>query len=134
MKREYVEGEYQGKIITDFDQTRTIFPEARIALADVMDRRVSQGELGESIELMHASASVASYFDQVSLRKLLPGDGRAARKKIFISYAHAAEKDTGWVGRTQTHLKGLTRSSNVEVWTDTMIGPSESGERRSSEL
>jgi hypothetical protein len=33
MKREYVEGEYKGKIITDFDQTQTVFPEGPLALA-----------------------------------------------------------------------------------------------------
>ena len=123
MKTEYVEGEYKGRIITDFDQTQTIFPEARLALSNVMDRLVSRGQLGETIELMHASGSVESYFDEVARRELLPNKGRAHRKKIFISYAHAAEENTGWVSRIQTHLHGLTHSSDFEVWADTKIEP-----------
>jgi hypothetical protein len=123
MKKEYVEGEYRGRIITDFDQTRTVFPEARLALSNVMDRLVSRGELRETIELMHASASVESYFDEIKRQELLAPMERANRTKIFISYAHAAEKETGWVSRIQTHLNGLTHSSNVEVWADTKIEP-----------
>jgi TIR domain. len=123
MKTEYVEGEYRGRIITDFDQTQTVFPEARLALSNVMDRLVSRGELRETIELMHASASVDSYFDEIARRKLLPNKGRAQRTKIFISYAHAAEENTGWVSRIQTHLGALTYSSDFEVWADTKIEP-----------
>jgi len=123
MKNEYVEGEYGGRIITDFDQTRTIFPEARLALSKVMDRLVSRGELRESIELMHATASVESYFDEIARRELLPRGGKSDRTKIFISYAHAAEKESGWVGRIRTHLEGVARSSEVDVWDDSRIDP-----------
>jgi hypothetical protein len=123
MKTEYVEGEYKGKIITDFDQTQTIFPEARLALSSVMDRLVSRGELRETIELMNASASVESYFDEVDRQKLLPSKEHGRRTKIFISYAHAAEVNTGWVRRIQTHLEGLAQSSDFEVWADTKIEP-----------
>ena len=123
MKTEYVEGEYGGRIITDFDQTRTIFPEARLALSNVMDRLVSRGELRETIELMHATASVDSYFDEIGRRELLPGRHQACRTKLFISYAHAAEKETGWVGRIRTHLEGVAHSSDFDVWDDTKIDP-----------
>jgi hypothetical protein len=123
MKTEYVEGEYKGRIITDFDQTQTVFPEAQLALSKVMDRLVSRGELRETIELMHATASVDPYFDEISRRELLPKKAQAHRTKIFISYAHAAEKSTGWVSRIQTHLNGLTHSSDFEVWADTKIEP-----------
>ncbi|KPJ49487.1 MAG: hypothetical protein AMJ38_03260, partial [Dehalococcoidia bacterium DG_22] len=123
MKRDYVEGEYHGRIITDFDQTRTIFPEARLALSRVMDRTISRGALAESIELMHAAASADSYFEEVDLRALLPGSERRQRTKIFISYAHAAEKETGWVSRIRTHLEGLVKSSDFEIWDDSRIEP-----------
>jgi hypothetical protein len=123
MKTEYVEGEYKGKIITDFDQTRTTFPEARLALSGIMDRLISRGELRETIELMHASASVDSYFNEIERRKLLPKKGQSDRTKIFISYAHAPEERTGWVSRIKTHLDGLIKSTEFEIWTDTKITP-----------
>jgi len=125
MKTEYVEGEYKGRIITDFDQTQTIFPEAGLALANVMARLVLPEQLRETVQLMHATGSVDSYFNEVALRDLLPNKGLAHRKKIFISYAHAAEENTGWVSRIQTHLHGLTHSSDFEVWADTKIEPAQ---------
>jgi hypothetical protein len=123
MKTEYVEGEYQGRIITDFDQTRTIFPEASLALSKVMDRLVSRGALRETIYLMHATASVDQYFDEIARRELLPRKRASERTKIFISYAHAAEKETGWVRRIRIHLEGVAQSSDFEVWDDTKIDP-----------
>jgi len=132
MKNDYVEGEYHGKIITDFDQTRTIFPEARLALSKVMDRLVSRGELRETIELMHASASVEFYFDELARQELLPGKRRSDRTTVFISYAHAAEKETGWAGRIRTHLEGLGHSLSIEVWDDTKIDAGQNGDRKSN--
>src|SRR5882724_328730 len=97
MKKEYVEGEYRGSIVTDFDQTRTIFPEARLALSKVMDRLVSRGELRETIELMNASANFDAYFSEIDKKDLVPGkSAKKQRNKIFISYARAPEKETGW--------------------------------------
>lgn len=123
MKTEYVEGRYRGRIITDFDQTRTIFPEARLALSKVMDRLVSRGELRETIELMHATGSVDAYFEEIDRKGLLPRKALGTRRKIFISYAHAAEAPSGWVARIRTHLEGLVHSSEFEVWDDTRIQP-----------
>ena len=123
MKREYVEGGYRGRIITDFDQTRTIFPEASLALSNVMDRLVSEGALRESVALMHATGSVDSYLTEIDKRKLLPREQATDRTSIFISYAHAAEKSTGWVERIRTHLNGLTHASDFEVWDDSRIEP-----------
>lgn len=133
MKREYVEGEYRGRIITDFDQTRTIFPEARLALSSVMDRLISRGNLKESIELMHASASVDSYYDEIARRGLLSRKGRDRRTKVFISYAHVAERETGWVGRIRTHLEGLIPSSDVEIWDDSKIEPGQKWQKQIEE-
>src|SRR5262249_14218349 len=98
-------------------------PEARLALSSVMDRLVSRGNLRESIELMHASASVDSYYDEVARRGLLPGKSQNHRTKLFISYAHAPERETGWVGRIRTHLEGLAPSSDIEIWDDSKIEP-----------
>jgi hypothetical protein len=131
MKKEYVEGEYRGRIITDFDQTRTIFPEARLALSKVMDRLVSRGTLRETIELMGAAASVDSYFDSIDQHQLLLGAQNTQRKKIFISYAHAPETETKWVSRIRKHLDGLAHSFDLEVWDDTRIEP---GQRRKKEI
>lgn len=123
MKRDYIEREYQGSIITDFDQTRTIFPEARLALSKVMDRTISRGALAESIELMHAAASSDLYFRELDLRELLPARAKKQRTNIFISYSHAAEEETRWVARMRTHLEGLVRSSDFEIWDDSRIEP-----------
>ena len=123
MKNEYVEGAYRGRIITDFDQTRTIFPEARLALSKVMDRLLSEGELRETLELMYATASADRYFDEIARRDLLPRKRLSDRTKIFISYSHAAERETGWVGRIRVHLEALARDSEIEVWDDTRIAP-----------
>jgi hypothetical protein len=121
MQTAYVEGEYRGRIITDFDQTRTIFPEARLPLTKVMNREVSNAALRETIELMCASASAEAYFNELDLRNLLPQKGKRDRTKVFISYAHAAEEETGWVKRIRIHLQGLVQSSDFEVWDDMKI-------------
>jgi hypothetical protein len=125
MKAEYVEGKYRGRIVTDFDQTRTIFPEARLPLARVMDGQVSRGDLRETIELMHAAAQFDAYFNAVSLRGLLPARSQKDRTAVFISYAHRAEQETGWVARLRTHLSGLAHGGDFEVWDDTRIEPSQ---------
>jgi hypothetical protein len=98
-----------------------------LALSKVMDRAISRGELRETIELMHASGSVDQYFDEITRRDLLPGVHRGERDAVFISYAHAAEDETGWVGRVRTHLEGLRHSSDfkLEIWDDTKIDPGE---------
>jgi hypothetical protein len=131
MKNDYVEGEYCGRIITDFDQTRTIFSEARLALSSVMDRLVSRGTLRETIELMNATCSVDAYFDEVDRRRLLFDRQNSPRTKLFISYAHAPEKETGWVSRIRKHLNGFAHSSDLEVWDDTRI---EAGQKWKEEI
>jgi hypothetical protein len=130
MKSEYVEGQYKGRIITDFDQTRTIFPEANLALSKVADRLVSRGELRESIDLMHATASVDQYFDELTKRDLLPKAAPDTRKNIFISYAHSDEKRWGWVERIRTHLRAFSHDTALEVWDDTRIEPSQRWQER----
>ena len=131
MKQTYVEGEYRGRIITDFDQTRTTFTEAKLALSQVMDRQVSRGAVSEAIALMHATGSFEAYFNEVDRRKFLLDRNTGLRTKIFISYAHAAEKETGWVARMRTHLLGLAQESDFEVWDDSRIEP---GERWKEEI
>jgi hypothetical protein len=124
MKNEYVEGAYQGRIITDFDQNFGVFKDAKLPLRKVMDRDIASEALRESIKLMYASASVDSYFNELELQQLLPGKDREHRTKIFISYAHAAERQTHWVERIRIHLRGIMQSSkDFEVWDDTMIDP-----------
>jgi TIR domain len=131
MKEEYVEGEYGGRIITDFDQTKTIFKEAKLALSKILDRQISRGTLRETIELMHATGSVDAYFDAADRQELLRSGRNFRRTKIFISYAHAPEKDTKWVSRIQTQLSGLTHGLSVDVWADTRIEP---GQRWKDEI
>lgn len=121
LKKAYIEGMYHGRIITDFDQTRTIFPEAQLALSKVMSRLITRGELRETIELMHATASLDRYFDEILVRELAPDAIQSQRSTIFISYAHAAEEETGWVARIRKHLSAVTYSSGLEIWDDTKI-------------
>jgi hypothetical protein len=125
MKKKYVEGEYRGRIITDFDQTRPTFPEAKLALSQVMDRKVSRRALREAVELMHATGSFEAYFDEIDQRKFLLDRNKGVRTEIFISYAHAAERQTGWVSRIRTHLKGVAHESDFQVWDDSRIEPGE---------
>jgi hypothetical protein len=106
MKQEYIEGQYRGRIITDFDQTRNIFPEARLALSKVLDREVTRGVLRETIELMHSTASIDAYLTAADRQDLLAGRN-IPKTRIFISYAHAPERETKWVSRIQAHLSGL---------------------------
>jgi len=131
LKTEYVEGYYGGRIITDFDQTRTVFPEAQLPLRKVMDRQIERGALRDSIELMHATASVEDYFDEIGRRDLLPRKRLEDRTKVFISYAHAAESRTRWVDRIRTHLLTLPQSLDLEIWDDSRI---EAGQRWESEI
>ena len=74
-----------------------------------------RAEIDTLIELTHASASVAAYFDEIDRRKLLLGRLDAQRIKLFISYAHAPETETGWVGRIRTHLNGLAHACGKRV-------------------
>lgn len=130
MKEEYVEGQYKGRIITDFDQTKTIFAEAQLALSKILDRQISRSMLDEVIKLMHATGSVDDYFRAADLPGLLAGRN-LPRTKIFISYAHAPEKETKWVSRIQTQLAGLTHGLPMDVWADTKIKP---GQRWKDEI
>lgn len=118
MKEEYVEGAYKGKIITDFDQVQTVFPEANLALSKVMNRAVSQGEMREAVGLMHASANVDEYFDLVDRQNILLNERKSDRDLVFISYAHAPEERNPWVERILVHLRGLTWSENIKVFSD----------------
>jgi hypothetical protein len=129
MKNDYVEGEYQGSIITDFDQTQTIFREASLALSKVMDRLITQGALRESIELMHATAQVETYYQELERQALLPQKKTSERTHIFISYAHAPENQTGWVNRLRIHLQGLSNNANYEWWDDSKIVPGQNWHR-----
>jgi internalin A len=43
-------------------------------------------------------------------------------KKVFLSYSH---NNTHWLGRLRTHLGGLRRSKEIEVWTDQETLPGE---------
>ena len=129
MKHRYVEGEYRGRIITDFDQTRTIFTEARLALSTVMDRLISRGSLRETIELMHATANVDAFFDEMDRQRLLPSKAASQRTDVFVSYAHAPERHTGWVERIRVHLEGLTNYCSIQWWDDTRINPGDNWQR-----
>ncbi|WP_284618573.1 toll/interleukin-1 receptor domain-containing protein [Aquabacterium humicola] len=130
MKDVYVEGTHRGRILTDFDQTRTIFPEARLALDRVMRRHVSRGELQEVLELMQLQGAADRLFDEIDRANLLPPAGQAQRDTVFISYSHAAEQRTGWVKRIRTHL-GALPPDKVEVWDDSRIRP---GDRWRAEI
>ena len=86
----YVEGGYQGKIITDFDQTRSWFDGAAISLSAVMSR--NRGEMDERIlELLHARGLVDRLFDALDREDLVRQIGGHVRTKVFISYSRRDE-------------------------------------------
>lgn len=131
MKEEYVERLYDGRIITDFDQTKIIFKEAQLALSKVLDRQISRSALDEVIKLMHATGSVDAYFKAADMKELMLASRNLPRTKIFISYAHAPEEETNWVSQIRMHLSGLTHDLPVEIWDDTRIA---SGQRWKDEI
>ena len=48
---------------------------------------------------------------------------------VFVSYAHAPEKETGWVGRIRKHLEGLHNYCSIEWWDDSKIEPGDNWRR-----
>ncbi len=42
------------------------------------------------------------------------------RTKVFISYCH---KDAEWLARLEVHLKPMTRSGEITLWSDSEINP-----------
>ena len=89
LKETYVEGEYKGRILTDFDQTKVHFPEAALSLRRVMGRHLRQGELEQALEIMHAAGYAQRLFSIPDLAAFLDPATAVARTKIFVSYAPA---------------------------------------------
>jgi len=118
LKHTYVEQLYDGRILTDFDQTRTHFPEAALSLRKIMSHQLKKGEVREVIELMHASGELAYLLEQVDLGELATTKGGVARMRVFISYSH---RDRGWLERLRVFLKPLTREDNLDIWDDTRL-------------
>lgn len=117
LEKEYVRGGYQGRIITDFDQTKPHFDDTALSLRRVMGRHLQRGEVAEVVELMHAWGDVDRLFDKRDLEEM---DAGVARTRVFVSYSH---KDERWLERVLSHLKPLTRENNVDVWADKGIEP-----------
>jgi hypothetical protein len=130
LKTNYVEGRYKGRIITDFDQTRTIFPEAELSLQKVMGRHLNRGELLENLELMQARGDVEALFGELDKRELLRQRTGQIREKVFLSYSHN-ERDREWMRRLRTHLKSVLLDRADKVWDDERIP---AGERWHDEI
>ena len=112
----YVEGGYQGKIITDFDQTRSWFDGAALSLASVMRR--SRNELDQRIlELMHARGQVDRLFDALEREDLVQLIGGRVRTKAFISYSHG---DAEILDRVRGHISAYPDMECL-IWDDRRI-------------
>ncbi len=118
LKDVYVEKGYQGKIITDFDQSRSWFSSAALSLGAVMRR--SRSELDQHIlELMHARGMVDQLFDALEREELAQLLGGRVRTKAFVSYSH---RDTSWLKLLRDRLASYPEIE-LRVWDDSRIKP-----------
>jgi len=114
----YVEEGYQGKIITDFDQSRSWFDGAALSLGAVMRR--SRSELDQRIlELMHARGMVDQLFDALEREEMVQLLGGRVRTKAFVSYSH---RDADWLERLSAPLAAYPEI-DLRVWDDRQIRP-----------
>ena len=114
----YVRGGYDGRIITDFDQSRSWFPSAAVSLRSVMGGR--RDELDPQVlELMHARGMVDELFDVLERENLVRALGGRLRKKVFISYSHL---DDGHLRDLRDEL-GHFPELDLRVWDDRRIVP-----------
>ena len=114
----YVEGGYQGKIITDFDQTRSWFDGTAISLSAVMGRR--RQDMDQNVlELLHALGDVDALFDELEREDLVQKLGGRVRTKTFISYSH---RDGAWLERLRDALRAHG-DVDLTVWDDRDIRP-----------
>ena len=120
MKHTYVEGLYHGKILTDFDQVTSHFPEAKLSLRKVMNRMLTEGELREAIDLTLVAGNIGRYVRALDLEQLRERVGVVARTRVFISYSH---RDRQWKDRMAVHLQPLVRQHSIDDWSDDRIPP-----------
>lgn len=114
----YVEGGYAGKIITDFDQTRSWFPGSALSLRSVMNR--TRNELSQDVlELMHARGLVDDLFDALEREDLVSKLGSRVRNRAFISYSH---KDLAMLEEFRAQLRTVP-DTDLHVWDDRRIKP-----------
>jgi hypothetical protein len=118
LKHTYVEQLYSGRILTDFDQTKTHFPEAALSLRKIMSHQLKRGDIREVIELMHAAGQSAYLLERIDLGEFATTEGGVARMRVFISYSH---QDRAWLERLRVFLKPLTREDNLDIWDDTRL-------------
>jgi hypothetical protein len=118
LKNTYVEQMYGGRILTDFDQTTTHFPEAALSLRKIMSRQLRQGDIQQAIELMHAAGQPAYLLERLDLADFAAADGMVARTRVFISYSR---RDRGWVERLKVFLKPLVDARRLDIWDDSQI-------------
>ena len=115
----YVEGGYQGKIITDFDQSRSWFPGAALSLRAVMGRRKEELD-PKVLEIMHARGLVDHLFDALEREDLVRMLGGRVRTKAFISYSH---RDIAQLEELREQLLHVIPEVDLHVWDDRRIRP-----------
>ena len=118
LKHTYVEQLYGGRILTDFDQTKTHFPEAALSLRKIMGRRLNNGDIREVVELMYAAGQSAYLLERLDIGEFGSTDGAVARTRVFISYSH---RDKAWLERLRVFLKPLINENRVDIWDDTQL-------------
>ena len=118
LKKEYVEGAYKGKIMTDFDQTQVHFPEAILGLRKVLGKHLDKEALVETASLMYVRGDADELFNRLEREKLRLNYLNVARTKVFVSYSH---KDKKWLDKLMTFLTPDIRERNIDVFADTEI-------------
>jgi hypothetical protein len=69
MEQDYVSKKYNGRVITDFDEQRSHFPDAPFSLKKVMELSLNRSEVTNVIKELHID-NVESFFDKVGYVKI----------------------------------------------------------------
>jgi hypothetical protein len=101
----YVKGMYQGKIVTDFDETERQFKNARFSLEKVMNHRINPDQVEEYLSEfqkyhpyqardVHLTERLAATLDQISRRLQTETRETESQPSIKILFLAANPRDT----------------------------------------
>lgn len=69
MQDTYVEGEYRGKIVTDFDEQRSHFPDAVFSLEKIMDFNLDKNNIDATLNKLHNWGNTEMLFEKMANAK-----------------------------------------------------------------